>query len=510
MIQPKKKIVNLHIPQLCFDLAPQPKKYLEAGRGWGKSTILGKKMRDFVVNLPRATIALVGVTYSQILSKTLPSTIEGLEMFGIYQDVDFVVGRCGKRFGYKMPFQPPSGPMGWNNIIHFSNGTIFQLVSLDNPNSGRGLNSYGILADEAALLDETKLYNNVQTTNRAKKAEFRNNPMLGAEIYVSSTPVTKKGKWFVDKELIAKKNPDKYYFQKGSALNNPYLRKEWFEEARLNAPSQLIYEAEILNIRPKEITDGFYANLNPDKHYYTDYSASYLEGLDASKFKNSNHDVMRDHFNSNQDNDINPNEPLIVSLDFGVFNSLVVSQTHDDEYRVLKSMWVKSPKLLDDLFIEQFIPYYRPHQDKTIYLYGGHDGNNRLPNSSKTLFEQVRELLTSHGWTVIIMSRGAAATHYDKYLLFNAMLKENQSNLPKIRINEGNNTDLIIALERTEAKESNAGVEKNKKDERNSSFPQQHATHLPDAFDIPIVTMYNDRFKGTTSFANEYSIGISR
>ena len=82
MIQPKKKIVNLHIPQLVFDLAPQPKKYLEAGRGWGKSTILGKKMRDFVVNLPRTTIALVGVTYSQILSKTLPSTIEGLEMFG--------------------------------------------------------------------------------------------------------------------------------------------------------------------------------------------------------------------------------------------------------------------------------------------------------------------------------------------------------------------------------------------------------------------------------------------
>ncbi|MCD8529396.1 MAG: hypothetical protein LRY25_00950 [Flavobacterium sp.] len=193
-----------------------------------------------------------------------------------------------------------------------------------------------------------------------------------------------------------------------------------------------------------------------------------------------------------------------------MFNSLVVSQTHDDEYRVLKSMWVKSPKLLDDLFIEQFIPYYRPHQDKTIYLYGGHDGNNRLPNSSKTLFEQVRDILTQHGWTVIIMSRGAAATHYDKYLLFNAMLKENQPNLPKIRINEGNNPDLIIALERTEAKESPAGVEKNKKDERNSSFPQQHATHLPDAFDIPIVTMYNDRFKGVASFANEYVIGVSR
>jgi hypothetical protein len=105
------------------------------------------------------------------------------------------------------------------------------------------------------------------------------------------------------------------------------------------------------------------------------------------------------------------------------------------------------------------------------------------------------------------MSRGAAATHYDKYLLFNAMLKETQPNLPKIRINEGNNPDLIIALERTEAKESLAGVEKNKKDERNSAFPQQHATHLPDAFDIPIITMYNDKFRGVNQFAQEMRIG---
>lgn len=494
------KQIELTIPQLVFDIAPQPKKYLEAGRGAGKTTIFGKKMRDLVTALPRASFGMVGSTYSQMLSRTLPSAIEGLEMFSIYQDVDYVVGRSGKKLGFEMPFQPPNQ---WNNIIHFSNGAIFQLVSLDNPNTGRGLNAYSILGDEAALLDPEKLYNNVKTTNRAQKAIFKDNPLLGSETYVSSTPVTKKGKWFTDMEQMAVKNPQKYLFLKASALSNPYLRKEWFIEMREEAPSELIYNAEILNIRPKEITDGFYANLNPDRHYYKDYNQTYLEtiGIDLNREGN---------FNSNQDNDVRHNEPLIVSLDFGVFNSLVVSQVQDDEYRVLKSMWVKSPKLLDDLFIEQFIPYYRPHQDKTIYLYGGHDGNNRLPNSSLTLFEQVRELLTNHGWTVIIMTRGAAATHYDKYLLFNAMLKEqNATRLPKIRINESNNPDLIIALERTEAIESLSGVEKSKKDERNKEFPQQHATHLTDAFDIPIVTMYNDIFKGFKSFLNEFRIGIS-
>lgn len=493
------KRVELTIPQLAFDLAPQNKKYLEGGRGMGKTTILGKKIRDLVTSMPRASFGLVGSTYSQILSRTLPSALEGLEMFNIYQDTDFVVGRSGKKHGFEMPFQSPNQ---WNNIIHFSNGAIFQLVSLDNPNSGRGLNAFAIVGDEAALLDPEKLYNNVKTTNRAQKAEFKNCPLLGSETYLSSTPLTKRGKWFTDMEQRAIDNPKKYFFLKASALSNPYLRKEWFEEMKEEAPSELIYNAEILNIRPREITDGFYANLIPEKHYYTDYNNNYLETVGVV--------AKAEHFNCNQDNDVISNAALIVSLDFGVFNSCVVSQLQEDKYRVLKSFWVKSPKLLDDLFIEQFIPYYGPHKEKRIYLYGGHDGNNKLPNSSRTLFEQVMDVLRAHGWSVHLMTHGAAATHMDKFLLINAMLKRSQPNLPSIHINEHNNKDLIIGLERAEAKEGMKGVEKDKSAERNKSMLQQHTTHLPDAFDMPIVAMFNDIFKGQRNkHLNENQITIS-
>lgn len=492
-----RKTIQLTIPQIAAVLAPQKNKYLEWARGSGKSTILGYFMRELVMQMPRASFALVGSTYSQILSRTLPSTIEGLEMFNLHQDIDYVVGRCGKKHGYEMPYQPPNQ---WNNIIHFPNGACFQMVSLDNPNSGRGLNSFAEVGDEAALLDAEKLFTNVKTTNRAKKEIFKDCSMLGSETYVSSTPITKKGKWFTDMELIAKQKPKEYMFSKASALSNPHLRKDWFEKMRDQSPSQMLYEAEILNIRPKEIINGFYGQLNPAKHYYTDYDNSYLETIGVV--------AKTEHFNCNQDNDIKRHEPLIVSFDFGVFNCCVVSQTNDNEYRVLKSMWTKSPKLLDDLLIEQFIPYYQPHQEKTIYLYGGHDGNNRLPNSSRTLFEQIIDILSNHGWNVYLMTRGAAATHFDKYLLENAMLKEHHSRLPSIRINEHNNPDLIIALERTEAKEGLTGaVEKDKKDERNILFPQHHATHLTDAFDIPIVTMYNELFKGTNTLLSERHIG---
>ena len=493
-----KKVVNLTVPQARAFYNIKKKNFWEWSRGSGKSTGLAYGMRAQVTQMPRASFFLVGSTYSQILARTLPSTLEGLEMFNLYQDIDFVVGRSGKKHGFEMPFQPPNQ---WNNIIHWSNGTIHQLVSLDNPNTGRGLNSYGGIGDEAALLDPEKLFNNVKTTNRAKKEIFKNCSMLGAEIYASSTPLTRKGKWFTDMEQEAKRNPETYYFSKSNAFWNPYIRKDWFEEMRLETPSQLLYEAEILNMRPKEITDGFYANIIAAIHYYNDHNNTYLETVGVSFNK-------REHWNSNQDNDVRSNEPLIMSLDFGVFNCAVISQVQDHEYRVLKSFWVKNPKLLDDLMIEQFLPYYRPHQDRTIYLYGGHDGNNRLPNSSKTLFEQVIDLLSRHGWTVHLMTRGAAATHFDKYLLLNAMLKGTERNLPSIRINESNNPDLIIALERAEAVEGNDGVQKNKKDERNKDYPQQHAPHLTDAFDIPIVTMYNERFQGRNQFISETSIHI--
>jgi len=67
----------------------------------GKTTILGKRLRDLAVNLPRSSNALVGCTYSQMLSRTLPSAIEGLEMYNLYQDVDYVIGKCGRKKGLK-------------------------------------------------------------------------------------------------------------------------------------------------------------------------------------------------------------------------------------------------------------------------------------------------------------------------------------------------------------------------------------------------------------------------
>ena len=480
------KKVKLNIPQARAFQNMRKLNFWLFSRGVGKSTGIAYGMRKQVTQMPRASFFLATVTYSAALSKTLPSTIEGLEFLGLYQGVDYVIGRCGKHLGFEMPFQPPNQ---WDNIIHWSNGTIHQLVSLDNPNSGRGLNSYGGIGDEAALLDETKLYNNVKITNRAKKEIFKNCSMLGAEIYATSMPMSKTGDWIFKMEERAMENPDEIYFGKANVYwNLKNLQDGYLEKMMREMPSLLVYNAEILNERPKVITDGFYGNLDSKIHYITDYDQNYLEGsIWLPKEKKSSI-----AFNCKQDNDLNKKAPLIVSLDFGVFNSMVVSQMDKESntYRVLKSFWVKNPKITNDLFLEEFLPYYEPHQEKKIYLYGGHDGHNRTANSSSTLYQQLEALLRAHGWAVYVMAKPSAPLHSRKYLLLNTILKEVDWKLPKVRINKDNNPDLIIALERAEAIEGKTGIEKQKKDERNKSMMQQHTTHLTDAFDYPLYDMF--------------------
>jgi hypothetical protein len=480
------KDVILNIAQITAVIAAtvlkKKKIFLEWARGTGKSFILSWFMREMVIQMPRASFALVGSTYQQILAKTLPSTKEGLAKLGLFEGVDYVVGKNGSRLGFDLPFQSPDK---WENIIHFSNGCIFQLVSLDNPNSGRGLNAFAVLGDEAALFDYEKLFNNVKTTNRAKKEIFKDASLLGAEIYVSSTPMTKKGKWFTDAEKLATPDNEYVFIKASSIVNIENLRKEWFDEMRIEAPSDVIYNAEILNIRPSEILDGFYPQFNSTKHCYTKQSNDYLLNLTG--------DYTAESFNCLQDADIDINLPLRLSIDWGLFLGSVTAQKLQKELRTLNNHWVKGERDEEDL-VNDWCDYYEHHKNKVVYLYYGHDGNATINKRSRTTYgDQIANYIRKRGWTVVDKSKHKApAGHNAKYLLINTLLKETSSRHPKLTFNEPNNTDLIISIERSEAREGKNGVEKIKKDERNKTMKQEHTTHLSDAWDIMVFEEYKD------------------
>lgn len=472
-------------------MARQKEIDLEWGRGAGKSTILGWFMKEMVRQMPRATFSLVGETYTQTLNRTLPSTKEGLEMFGLYEGVDYFIGtKPPGKMKYERPFQAPKS---FDHFIIFSNGAGFHLVSQDRPGTGRGLNTFGVIGDEAALLDKEKLFNDVQTTNRATKARFANATLLNAEIYASTTPMTQKGRWFIEREKVAKRHPSDVFFLRANARANAHnLSKGWFERMKRDSPSELHYLAEVENVRPKQITDGFYAQLDPDRHYYTapyDYSRiKQYTTLDGGEMTTS--------LDCTTDGDLNPNEELIISVDWGAsINVMVVFQIHGNELRVLKSFHVKHPKILDHLWTEEFLPYYRSHRKKRVLFYYDRNGNSRVANSNKTYAETAIDLMSKAGWQVVQMSRGLDPYHNDKHLVINKVLMENQSDIHVIRINRNNNEALIVSLENAPAKEDRNGIAKDKKSERSQATPSEHATHFSDAFDIPIFSMFKSKVR---------------
>lgn len=453
---------------------------IEAGRGVGKSTILAWFMHEAVRQMPRATGVLVGETYVQIKARTLPSTKEGLESLGYYENVDYVVGRSGEKLGYEMPFQAPSS---WNNAIHFRNGFVWIMVSLDDPNAGRGVNGYIVIGDEAALLRYERLYNNVIIVNRATKTQFEKCSLVNATIFASTVAMTKTGDWFTQREALSQKEPLEYHFIKGNALINKHnLQKGYFAKMRKESLSKLHFDAEIMNIRPRGVTDGFYDQLDADRHYYYHkYNRLLLE----------TEDINASHVPScKYDTDLVRNVPLQLNLDFGgSINCATVSQYLKtvNEARFLKEFFALAAhkKKLSHL-ISDIIAYYEPHKSSCndIYLFHDRGGNHKQANSKTTLAQDVEIQLRAAGWNVINMTpQSNNPDHTLKYRLLVDIFSETNYQLPRVRINSDNCPNLIISMENAPKKLKDDGFEKDKSSERSTVIKPEQATHLSDTLD---------------------------
>ena len=396
-------------------------------------------------------------------------------MLGYYENGDYVVGRNGRSQGFEMPFQAPDS---WSNVIHFRNGFICMMVSMEDANSGRGVNGYIVIGDEAALLRYERLYVNVMIPNRAKKTQFEKASLCNAQIFASTVAMTKTGSWFTEREKLAKSDPGNYFFLKGNAMINKHnLRDGYFKDMKKESLSKLHYDAEIMNIRPKGVTEGFYAQLSDGNYYFHKYDNSLVGPLAEAHVPSCKYDK-----------DLVKNVPLQLNLDFGGrINCCTVSQFLKimNEARFLKEFTALTPLKLRDLIIE-FINYYEPHRQSCpdIYLYHDRSGNHTQANSITTLAQDVIIQLNAAGWNVINMTPDSNnPEHAIKYRLINALLAEDDINLPRIRINSDNCPNLIISMENAPVKLKKEGFEKDKSSERSTVIKQEHATHLSDTLD---------------------------
>lgn len=498
-MKPKIKEIVYNLAQLMFLLATQPIKILEWGRGTGKSTILAKAIIDFVTQLPRSTGVMVAETYAQIKTRTLPSTISGLEQHGLIKDLHYFVGkRPPASWGWPEPYEPP---LDYSQAIIFWNGTVMLFQSQDGGAvSGRGLNVDWIIGDESARLSEEKFYTDTLLTNRGglyKKAEYPDDTWVYYKdvsihhgvVLASSTPVTVAGRWFLKFEQQAIMEPHKVVFIRASAeVNRHNLGDDYFELAEATMPG-FLYDAEVRNIRITQIEDGFYPLLNEQKHTYINFNNDYFHTL-----------KLDDATDCRGDADLIKDKPLIAGIDWGAnINCMVVSQHIGNELRFLKNLYVKFPKIINDL-IAEFVRYYQHHQNKVLFLWYDATGNNRQANASLTYAQEVKQQLEQHGWRVQLMTESRKnESHLTKYQLWNKILGETSS-LPIVRFNRYNCQELWISMTNAPASQGhNEAIRKNKASERNKNLQQEHATHFSDAADVIIVGMFASNLQNSSS-----------
>lgn len=483
--------ITYNFAQLMFLLAKQPIKILEWGRGTGKSTILAKAIIDFVTELPRSTGVMVAETYAQIKTRTLPSTISGLEQHGIIKDLHYFVGKKPPAsWNWPEPIEPP---LDYSQAIIFWNGTVMIFQSQDGGAvSGRGLNVDWIVGDESARLSEEKFYTDTLLTNRGglyKKAVYPDGTWKYYKdvschhgvVLATSTPVTVAGRWIFKFEEQAIMEPEKVVFLRASAeVNRHNLGDDYFELAKATMP-QFLYDAEVRNIRITQVDDGFYPKLNEQKHTYINFNNDYFHALKLDSKTDSRGDA-----------DLLADKPLIAGIDWGAnINCMVVCQHANNELKFIKNIYVKFPQIIDDM-INNFIDYYLHHPTKVLYLWYDATGNNRQANASLTYAEAVKQQLESKGWTVVLMTEVRVnESHLTKYQLWNKLLDEGSPTLPSIRFNRYNCQELWISMTNAPATQGyNEAIRKNKGSERKKNLAQEHATHFSDAADVVVVGMF--------------------
>ncbi|MNS40542.1 hypothetical protein D3C72_728620 [compost metagenome] len=486
LIKPIKKVV-FNLAQLACKLAPQRTKVLEGGRGLGKSTAVGMEMADVVEDMPRSKNFLIGETYKQILTLTLPSTISALERLGYIKDQHFFVGRRAPK-AWKWPecYEPP---LDYTHCIHFWTGTTYQLLSQDVMN--RGINTCSGIGDESAWLDPVKLQQEVLATIRLEKNRFEKCRKYQNTFFVSSIPRTQQGKWLYSLEEEAKRNPDKVmYLRASSLINKENLPDDWFEIQR-RSMTRLEYNIEILNIRPDKITGGFYPVFDSGLHTYIAYNNDYLAGLMDDGYSEDKFKEM----DCRQDSDIILTEPLEIALDYGAhFNGIVTGQESFDPvwtFRTLSAMAVLQPELIHHV-CEQWCNYYRFHQDRTVTFHYDHTAVGNYGNTTERYCDTVINILTKNGWTVIPNYFGQAPPHDRKYNFWGVALRNDHPNLPRFQLNRGNCHYLVKSICGAGVKQGRNGFEKDKRDEQKLQIDQRTTTHFSDAWDTLAFAKYGE------------------
>jgi len=483
------KEVYVNEKQDQFLNASQRYKDIIGGRGSGKTGLIGHHTLDKMIALPRAKSGLAALTYNQLLNNTLPSMENIWRLSGLREAKPlirelghYIVGKQPPDY-FAKPLQPPRN---YQNVISFINGYHIQLISMDRPDTIRGVSLDALDVDEKGWVKQDEYTKVLSPLVRGNIHEY-SHPLHHSNCGFSSMPWLAKQQWILDAEVLAQNKSHKYFYIEATAEDNlAVLGPEYLEDAQERLP-QIVYLVEYMNHRVKKVTNAFYPAFNDERH---------------CDYKTWDYDLNEAGIWISKSSDVKQELPLELSFDFNAaFTSMIVCQEHSyanySEFRVCDEIYVEeaTTNLIDDI-TRKFIAQYQAHQEKDVYIYGDRNGNNKQVISGQTFYERIQELLRSAGFNPMLMAQGLDAPHKKRYMLINDLLAEKNPRQPHIRINQNKCKYLPIALQLAPMK---GDFEKDKSSEKPGN-DQKRATHLTDCLDNIVYPKYNHFLGGESEY----------
>lgn len=318
--------IYMHRGQLdVYNFGARNTKIL-AARGFGKTSYIGVHMMKCVLGMRRQMGGFVGASAKQLYTRTMPNALKVVNALGFEQF--YFLGRPPAKLHWDVPL---AKPRVWENCVSFSNGFVWQMLSMAVRGSANGLNLAALVGDETKYLPWQRVKEEVLPTLRgdfmppsARKTEKRQwgtgtnpaiNPYYCSQLWVSDAGLTmRQCEWEEEEKYqttdvnkqIAEMLGEIEYLKKHSprmaielAGNDRFLSKlnalrskaecffrfsslenlsllggeQWLRQMQRELPP-IMFERQILNIRKTAARDGFYSNWDSSIHLYSESDAA--------------------------------------------------------------------------------------------------------------------------------------------------------------------------------------------------------------------------------------------
>jgi len=529
------KEVHHNIPQLMWNIVKAHITVCFWGRGTGKTEGPGVDFTLFnALSMPQSLGGVVSVSYDKLLTFIVPKLLKGYERYGYLQGVHFWDRKFApSELKRKRPFLSPSDP---KHFIHFFNGSGLQLLSLDRLGISNAADLDYIYADECKLFDYDKFVE-VLHTNRGNKEHFGHLSQHHSILLTTDRPQNSNGDWLYD---IAE-NADgemlelvlmiqQRIFELNEEVQNSRTKKsrqqklkliEEFEEQLNELRRELVYVSEastldnihalgadvikdlkrelsdivfrisVLNERIREVEDGYYKDLDDRKHGYLAIQYDYIDRQDIN-FKTVK-------ANSKWYNDINSNEPLDIALDYNAkINNIVTGQSSVKRYNFIHAAYSRGK--IQDLFTEEWHPFFKAHPCKHVNFFYDHTAIPEKADSAFSYADTVVQCLERLGWTVNRVYIGQQPSHRSRFLLWEKLLNNMDSDYPSFSFNRSTCEYWYDRCKDTGTRISREGFEKDKTNEKKPNFDQAKAPHITDAGDTLLIGAVHRRHKLASDF----------